>query len=267
MVDIGIYNTPIAANATILLEKQLASASLRTSQPMTTPPSPTHDFDTEAYNELPLVPDAIARFEKQLRAAGLNRTELFSELAPLFLVKSAEGTKPGPYAVFLIHRHFELEPGERMVENNNITEPSNSSLNIVPHIWLPTGQAIEFRRFISESDPPLPPPPTLEFISKFRSFLDKKGINTLGICYANTLEPGSYYLEEDGPRYRTRIVKLIHEPVAPTDPYEVMWIPRYNPDSQYITMVWCCTCIPCNPDLVTRRDYLTKGGNVEGAFA
>jgi len=253
MVDTDVYNTANAVDAATLLMKQLASASLaHTYLPIVIPFVVTGDFDTDAYNKLPLVNDANRLFEKQLESAGLDRAKLFSRLAPLFF--DSESKRSGPYAVWLIHRHFELKPGERMVEANGSTKPSTeSSPNIVPHLWSRTGEAIEFRS-VSESDTStLPPPPSPEFFSKFRSILDENGIDALGICYAqNDLKYGEVYQEVDGPGERERVVSIVHESLA-IDAFQVTWTPRFNPNFQSLTMIACCTCFwpGCRPGPLT----------------
>jgi len=262
MADIDVYNPTIAFDAATLLEKQLASASLTCTNPsISSSPSVTRDFDTEAYNRLISVADANALFERQLTAAGLNRTQLFSQLAPFFLVETAEGPKSGPYAAYLVHRHYKLESGELMVETNNSTKPTKAStesdsFKIVPHIWSNTGQPIEFRS-ISKSDPPLPPPPTAEFLSKFKSFLDKKGISTLGICYADCTPPAGFInLEVNGSGDRERVVKRIRESeyIPKSDCYEVVWIPSKNTDGQSFSMIGACTCGDCECDYGRQRN-------------
>jgi len=103
-----------------------------------------------------------------------------------------------------------------MVATDRSTRPSTeSSPNIVPQIWSITGEAIKFR-FVSDLST-IPPPPSPEFFSKFRPFLDEKGIDTLGIFYAeNDLKDGDIYEEGDGPRDRERIatrsVNRSHQP-------------------------------------------------------
>jgi len=210
---------------------------------MSADPRPDLDgvnFNSDDYNKLPLVSEAEALFESQLKSAGLNRAELFSQLALLFY--DSKANKPGPYAVYLIHRHYELKPGERMVATDTSTRPSTEfSPNIVPHIWSINEEAREFR-FVSDPSTH-PPPPPREFFSKFRSFLEEKRIDTLGICYAeNDLKDGDIYEEGDGPGDRERMVTMISELQAGTDSYEVVWSPRHDPKSQTLIMAVRCCC-------------------------
>jgi len=190
--------------------------------------------DADAYNKLLLVSEAEALFEEQLKSAGIDRAELFSELAPLF-----HGIEGHRYAVYLIHRHYELKPNERMVATKSSTKPSTESApNIAPHIWSMDGVALEYRHFSSRF--PVPPRP---LSIGFRSVLKKMGIDTLGICYFDDyLADDHIYEEGDGPGDRERVVSIIPASLAPTDSYEVMWSPRYNQDTQSLVMAVRCCC-------------------------
>jgi len=233
MVDIDVYNTPSAVDAITFLAKELAfAAPTRPNQPKKVLLSANGTIDFEHYNKLPLLNVAINSFNQQLAAAYIDRDALFSQLAQLFY-----GT---PYAVSLIHRHFLLNSGERMVENNRSVKPSfDSSPNIVPQIWLRTGQAIEFQYISDPSTIAQPPSPA--FFSTFNSILDRYGVDVLGISYRT--DPGRCYtyLEEDGPGDRERVVVLIGQELVPCNAPEVTWIPMYTENHRLI-MVACCNC-------------------------
>jgi len=193
------------------------------------------DADAYAYNKLLLVSKAEALFEEQLKSAGIDRAKLFSDLALHF------GAKDKRYAVYLIHRHYELKPKERMVATDRSTKPSTEySSNIVAHIWSMDGVALEYRHVKDGSTDSQKP--SDELFSSFRSTLKEAGIDTLGICYfENNLKDGDIYQEGDGPGDRERLVTMIPESLAPTDSYEVMWSPKYNPDTKrFILAVRCC---------------------------
>jgi len=175
-----------------------------------------------------------------------------SPSCPIFYVSDAN--QSGPYAVYLIHRHYKLKRGERMVATDRSTRPSTeSSPNIVPHIWSITGEAIKFR-FVSDLST-IPPPPSPEFFSKFRPFLDEKLIDTLGVFYTeNDLKDADIYEEGDFPGDRECIATTITESLAPTDSYEVVWSPRYNPNFQNFIMAvrCCCNGIGCRFSTLSR---------------
>jgi len=208
-------------------------------------------INTNAYNKLPLVSDASTLFDEQLASAGITRNQLFDKLAPLFV----DGNGTSPYAACLIHHHYDLKPGERMVSNNLTTKPlamestelNSSPANVIAHCWLRTGEAIEYR-LISESNPPkstrsFPPPPPAEFFGKFRALLDPMGIDVLGICYADSeLEDGFFLLETDGPGDRERVFTIIPRSEKPAPGYEVTWIPMYSEDGQSYKMKCACNC-------------------------
>ena len=141
-----------------------------------------------------------------------------------------------------------------MVATDRSTRPSTeSSPNIVPHIWSITGEAIKFR-FVSDLST-IPPPPSPEFFSKFRPFLDEKLIDTLGVFYTeNDLKDADIYEEGDFPGDRECIATTITESLAPTDSYEVVWSPRYNPNFQNFIMAvrCCCNGIGCRFSTLSR---------------
>ena len=207
-------------------------------------------IDTNAYNRLPLVSDASTLFDKQLASAGITRNQLFDKLAPLFV----DGNGTSQYAACLIHHHYDLKPGERMVSTNLATKPlamgspefNSSTANVIAHCWLRTGEAIEYR-LISESNPPnstrsFPPPPA-EFFRNFRALLDPMGIDVLGICYADSeLEDGFISLETDGPGDRERVFTIIPRSEKPAPGYEVTWIPKYSENGESYKMVCACNC-------------------------
>jgi len=190
--------------------------------------------DADAYNKLLLVSKAEALFEEQLKSAGIDRAKLFSEFAQLFFGER--------YAVYLIHRHYELKPGERMVATDRSTKPSTEySSNIAAHIWSMDGVALEHRHFPDGST--IPERPSDELLSRFNSILYEAGVDTLGICYfENDLKDGDIYQEGDGPGDRERIVSMIPESLAPTDSYEVMWSPKRNPDTGRLILAVRCCC-------------------------
>jgi len=228
-------------------------------------------IDTHAYNNLPLVSDADTIFDKQLASAGITRNQLFSKLAPLFL----EGNNAGRYAACLIHHHYDLKLGERMVNNNLSTKPlavgstesDSPSANIVAQIWLRTGEAVEYRVVPDPSKATLPPPPPPKFFEKFRSLLDPIGINILGVCYADTdLENGFILQESDGPGDRERIFTIIHRSAKPAPgSFEVTWIPKYDEDGESYTMTCACNCTSgCHKQhsyVLLEIDYVDNGQN------
>ncbi|KDR67425.1 hypothetical protein GALMADRAFT_147199 [Galerina marginata CBS 339.88] len=196
-------------------------------------------FDASAYNDLPFIADANARFESQLASAGLTRTQFFSKLAPLFL----EAPYAGHYAACLIHRHYALNAGERMVTTGPSAKPSsNTSPNVVGERWASNGEVIEHKLTDDPaSNPPGPPP---EFFSKFKSILDAHGINTLGVCHASgKLADGFLFLESPGPGDREQVTTLVRRSSPELKhSFEAAWSPKINPEDGFYTMGCCCNC-------------------------
>jgi len=204
-------------------------------------------FDIKAYNNLPLIADADALFQKQLASAGITRSQLFLQLAPLFL----QDGNAGRYAICLVHHHYDLKAGERMVTTGFSTKPSiDASDNIVPTSWLNTGEVVEF--MFTPSPSALPPPPSAEFFAKFKSILATNNIDVLGVCYAaNDLDDGFMLRESDGAGDRERVLSVVHNstPMG-ADFYSASWIPKVNPDngSYIVVLGGCCNSPRCKKD-------------------
>jgi len=114
----------------------------------------------DLYNSLPSLTIAHAQFA--------NRDDIFAKLAPLL---AKHGNK---FAVCIIHRHCNLEAGEKMVASGNITQPETDGPAYADR-WLVTGEPYEFRR---ES---VPEPPE-ELFTSFRELVGETSV--LGLCYA-----------------------------------------------------------------------------------
>jgi len=170
-------------------------------------------FSVKRYNQLLSIGEASSRFKHQLESAGLSDSQFFAELAPLFV----EEGKLSPYSPCLIHHHFPLKEGERMISYDNHSAPSiDFSPNIVPEFWLNTGEELEHRYVDNPGS--TPPPPSADFFSQFKAILDKHGIDILGICYSpsvDDLAPGFSFLETLVTEERAHIIN--HVPKASID--------------------------------------------------
>jgi len=202
-------------------------------------------FNINTYNNLPRVADADALFQKQLASAGITRSQLFLQLAPLFL----QDGNAGRYAICLVHHHYDLKAGERMVTTGLSTKPSvDVSVNIVPGSWLNTGEVFEF--MFTPSPSTLPPPPSAEFFAKFKSILATNNIDVLGVCYApNDLDDGFMLRESKGDGDRERVLTVVHSSThISAYYYPVTWIPQVNPDNgaYIVVMGGCCDGEPCH---------------------
>lgn len=195
-------------------------------------------FSVKKYNQLLSIGEASSRFKHQLKSAGLTDLQLFAELTPLF----TEENTSGPYSPYLIHHHFSLKESERMVSCGNRSAPStDTSPNIVPECWLNTGEEIEHRYI----DDPLsiPPPPSAEFLSKFKAILDKHGIDILGVCYTppvDDLAPGFSFLETLEIEERAHVIN--HIPQSSIDPATTSpsaWILEREPGLTCIAATRC----------------------------
>ncbi|KIJ37903.1 hypothetical protein M422DRAFT_50228 [Sphaerobolus stellatus SS14] len=82
------------------------------------------------YNSLPYVGNGDKGLHRQFDSSGIPLAKLLAELAPLF----SDGEKAGKF--WLLHRHFPLYLGERMVGRGDTMEPTtNNSSRIVAKRW------------------------------------------------------------------------------------------------------------------------------------
>jgi hypothetical protein len=206
-------------------------------------------FGVAEYNKLLHISEADSLFEQQLVSAGITRGQLWSQLAPLFLEK----TNVGRYAACLIHRHYLLKDGERMVTNGNSTRPStDTSVNIVAERWLSTGQDIEYR--FTDDPASLPPPPSANFLARFKSITDANGIDILGVCYSppiQDLAPGFIFLEKAGLRDREQVITIVPY-TSLGNAYQACWVARVNVDDLSPSMFCGTSCASDEPGCKTR---------------
>ncbi|KAF4622031.1 hypothetical protein D9613_009526 [Agrocybe pediades] len=162
-------------------------------------------FSVSRYNNLLGVDEADKKLNKQLADAKISRHDFFSQLANLFL----EENRHIDYSPCLLHRHFLLEEGEKMVADGNSTMPSTDD-SVVPERWYPDGEEMEHR--VANPNIALPPPPPPEFMAKFKALTQRYGIDVLGVCYVPPVEelpPMSIFRETLGSRDREEVIQVV----------------------------------------------------------
>ncbi|KAF8965064.1 hypothetical protein BDZ97DRAFT_811940 [Flammula alnicola] len=167
-------------------------------------------FSIDTYNNLPSIAKGDKLFHDQLKASGFTLDQLLSELAPLF----SEGDNAGRYGIWLLHHHFSLTTGERMVARGDISEPTTdvSSL-IVAERWNDEGEELE-HRYVDDIDD-VPPPPPAEFMKRFKTIIDARKINALGVCYApngrdtEKIKEGYIFLESTNHGGRKHVMTVV----------------------------------------------------------
>ena len=156
-------------------------------------------FDVNLYNRLPSISSASATLHSKLASTNLTLDALLSRLRPLFCSDEYKGK----YGIWLVHHHFNLEEGERMVKSAAVTQPTRDrSEKIVAERWSARGEELEhaYHDAGKELDD-LPPPPPAEFIRQFQEITGAYGIDCLGICYppsqeeVKTLRGGYMFME------------------------------------------------------------------------
>jgi hypothetical protein len=94
-------------------------------------------FDPQFYNSLLSISDADSAF--------FDREKLFSKLALLF-------SREEYNEICLVHRHFDLKSGERMVSHGLVSFPTSSPIhdgpNIIPERWTAYGRRSNSARLI-----------------------------------------------------------------------------------------------------------------------
>ncbi|KAH0542351.1 hypothetical protein FGG08_003289 [Glutinoglossum americanum] len=92
-----------------------------------------NSYDPEAFNKLPSISDAVAKFD------AIDGDSLVStSFRELFLRHNMDRT----FGLILLHRHFELDQNERLVSYGDTSVPwqlSKISKNIMPSNWLLSG--------------------------------------------------------------------------------------------------------------------------------
>ena len=171
-------------------------------------------FSVDIYNQLPSISDADKAFQQQLKSSSLTFDMLLSELAPLF----SEGENAGRYAIWILHHHFDLKAGERMVEKENTTKPTtDTSPNIVAERWNAEGEELEYKYVDDIND--VPPPPSADFLKRFKAILDVRKIDALGVCYAcnrREIQEGYVFMETTNHADSER--KHVVTPIRADDP-------------------------------------------------
>ncbi|KDR72392.1 hypothetical protein GALMADRAFT_213380 [Galerina marginata CBS 339.88] len=196
--------------------------------PKPTPPTVTmacdQTFSIRNYNTIRTIAQADQVFDEQLdRSPGgpITRDEFFSDGD---LVKLFQGT---PYAVFLVHRHYALKNGERMVTTGNTSQPSTDLNNMAPERWFSTGEHFEHRSTNDGSN--LPSPPSDDFLNHFREIISEKGIDGLGVALAPdvpSLQPGHVFLEQPGKGDRQQVVTQVPDSLVESpDIFQSSWVP------------------------------------------
>ncbi|KJA21279.1 hypothetical protein HYPSUDRAFT_42128 [Hypholoma sublateritium FD-334 SS-4] len=142
-----------------------------------------------SYNALPSIEVADRLFT--------DRNEMLEKLGPIL-----QQYGKNEFGVCLVHRHCELEEGERMVADGNVSQPEKDAKDAYPLRWLATGEAYEFNRNDT-------PSPSDELFRSFRSVVGNTAV--LGLFYIRDKVIDGVELERtDGRKNITKIVPSDH---------------------------------------------------------
>ncbi|PPQ74469.1 hypothetical protein CVT26_001107 [Gymnopilus dilepis] len=177
------------------------------------------------YNQLPLIFEASRQFKDNLASTGHTVGSLLAELQDLF----DDPRYKGKYGVWLLHRHFELNTGERMVKRDEhiddgkspknyrtVTEPTaDQASNIVAERWSPFGDELEHAYTAEGSN--LTPAPDAYFFQEFHrimvvnNIVGQDNVPRLGICLypspevLEIVDSGYFIVERTNPKDPRRL--------------------------------------------------------------
>jgi hypothetical protein len=195
-------------------------------------------LDHDAYNRLLPIRAAAQAFT--------NRQELFQKIAPLL----ARAEFQEKYCLCLVHNHFLLQPGERMVATGLVTQPERvpdpTPSDIIPSSWTATGIPFEWTRVNAPEEIIAPPPD--ELIREFSEIVGEGSI--LGLCLApGPLPEGQMWLERLSPDLRQHILEMKPAEEHCIDPASIStacWRVKISSDGGQlepsITIVGVCWC-------------------------
>ncbi|CAE6442725.1 unnamed protein product [Rhizoctonia solani] len=195
------------------------------------------------YNSLPSVEFASDAFK--------DRDATFAKLAPLL------ATYDFQFGVCLVHRHCEIEDGEAMVADGNVSRPVRGGPQY-PERWLPDGTPYEFNQEPTKSPP-------AELVRDFQTIVGKDAL--LGLYYSGDnheeapVPVGKTWFERT--QGRDNIMELVDSDNLP-EHIETGWIPgapapvtmtcspfSHNPHPALVTM----TCSP-----FSHNPHVSHGG-------
>lgn len=177
---------------------------------------PFHEF----YNRLPLLHDADQEFQR------VEFDKLFVDRLVPLLAKYEN-----KFGVCLIHRHFEIGVGERVVATGNIAEPrvvtkgnivepfpdsGMPSFQCFPERWTAEGKPWEYTQERTESPPQ-------QLINRFKEEVDAFGVGrVLGLFYIRNEDQHGVLLERT--EGRRNIMVHITDDDVPPDTTVTGWI-------------------------------------------
>ncbi|KAJ2919120.1 hypothetical protein MD484_g1340, partial [Candolleomyces efflorescens] len=156
--------------------------------------------DYKFYNSLPTIEQATDAFPP-----GPDRERLFRKIAPLL------ADFRDIYHLSLVHRHFVLEAGERMVATELITQPEilpdPTPREVIPSFWTTVGIPFEWTRVRTLGDDIRVPPPPAKLVKQLLEIVGENG--PLGLSLAQAPAPAGYiWVERTDDQTRQHILEL-----------------------------------------------------------
>ncbi|KAJ2918475.1 hypothetical protein MD484_g1979, partial [Candolleomyces efflorescens] len=209
------------------------------------------NFDWKEYNGLLLIGDAAKKFQE----AGGDKFVQKPEAQALLREANGSSLK---YTLSLVHRHFALEEGERMVSKGNVTKPEKGTENnykVVPSSWNSSGSGYEWTNF-NNTDQFVPDYPENllkrlgDLLNGISEDKDREALKeVLGISLAQAEQLGEDFIwwenTDDAKRAHCLYIKRTNDPQLTNTTYKTAWIPASGSAGQYMA---CCGVCHHNQD-------------------
>ncbi|KAI9714038.1 MAG: hypothetical protein M1820_000768 [Bogoriella megaspora] len=171
------------------------------------------------YNTLPTLGDADDKF--------IHREATFEKLIGLFKKYDYE------WGLCLVHVHCNLEAGELMLANGNISNPSEASVDsqhVFPERWLCNGKAYEFTTKHTRSPP-------VELVDEFRSLTGANPV--LGLYYSGGQGTDDGLVSLERTEGRSNITDPVQFGDVPSNSIQTAWLPGSINPIQMACTIWC----------------------------
>ena len=195
----------------------------------------TNECDNHAafhkfYNCLLEVGEAAAALKRE------DRHTIFEELTRLLAKYPNSAGSGAQFGICLVHRHFELDDGEKMVSDGNITQPQFQPESVYPSRWTAEGKPFEFTR---DKTKPLPD----DLPPNFQAIVNKYDVNVLGLYYVEDPTLIGVGIERLDSSTRSHIVDYV-ESLPSDDHVETDWAVRLLGRNLAVPYDFCQCILP-----------------------
>jgi hypothetical protein len=200
-------------------------------------------IEADEYNKLPLINQA----NDILQSHPDVLQDVFNKIASLFREKDPSGH----FTLSLVHHHYKLNQGERMVSDGHVTSPQKDTSGdpgVIESSWTLASRPYEWTR-LTATDSAVPDVHQ-DLIDGINKELPKSvvGEDLRGVLGVTRAQPEQLPSEkvwwenlDDGKR--EHILKIIARENVPTDAIQTSWIPEpTHPGSMEFILACCGVC-------------------------